>query len=298
MRTARYKCPEYSTPGFDNGLMSLSAFSFSSTAEEVAEAFAGEIQGKNILITGTSINGMGFETARVVAKGNAKPFLRSRLKLSEDAIKKELPSANIRSLALDLSSLADVRRAAAEVNAYPEPIHVCLDPQRGAVIGPFKLTVDNLESQMATDHIGPFLLTKLFAPKLLAAGTEPSYVPRVVFLSSEGHAHGSGAKSANVLTAIELCKRSNGRINAYSVDPGMIHTNILQKEESIALIQGFDPTRNDVHCRLPRPRRKTQFGEIGRLEDDPSGSRYVTTAYLHFCPTTDAFSHQNYRRSL
>jgi hypothetical protein len=47
-----------------------------------------------------------------------------RLKLSEDAIKKDIPTANIRRLTLDLSSLAGVRKAAAEVNAYSEPIHV------------------------------------------------------------------------------------------------------------------------------------------------------------------------------
>jgi hypothetical protein len=48
----------------------------------------------------------------------------SRLRLSEEAIKKDVPRANIRPLILDLSSLAAVRRAAAEVNAYSEPIHV------------------------------------------------------------------------------------------------------------------------------------------------------------------------------
>lgn len=47
-----------------------------------------------------------------------------RLKLSEDAIKQDFPSANVRRLTLDLSSLEAVRKAAAEVNAYPELIHV------------------------------------------------------------------------------------------------------------------------------------------------------------------------------
>ncbi|KAJ7142311.1 hypothetical protein C8R44DRAFT_865663 [Mycena epipterygia] len=89
-----------------------------------------------------------------------------RLKLSEDAIKKDVPSSNIQKLVLDLSSLAAVRKAAAEVNAYPESIH--------------------LKSQVVTDHIGPFLLTKLIAPKILAAGTA-SYVPRVVFVASIGN---------------------------------------------------------------------------------------------------------------
>ncbi|KAJ7478192.1 hypothetical protein FB451DRAFT_182384 [Mycena latifolia] len=243
--------------------MSLPTFSFSTTAEEVADTFASEIRGKNVLVTGTSINGIGFEAARVMAKYANLVIITGynaeRLKLSEDAIKKDVPSANIRRLSLDLSSLAGVRKAAAEVNAYPEPLHVLIH-NAAAVIGPFKLTVDNLENQIATDHIGPFLLTKLLAPKILAAGTR-GYVPRVVFVSSLAHSFGTGvdfdlmrfpdpakhenfpayfqAKSANALTAIELSKRSNGRINAYSLHPGVIYTNINQKEESIADMQAF-----------------------------------------------------------
>lgn len=47
-----------------------------------------------------------------------------RLKLSEEAIKKENPEANIRPLILDLGSLAAVRTTAVEVNSYAEPLHV------------------------------------------------------------------------------------------------------------------------------------------------------------------------------
>jgi hypothetical protein len=47
-----------------------------------------------------------------------------RLKLSEDAAKREVLKANIRRLALDLPSLAAVRKAATEINAYPEALHV------------------------------------------------------------------------------------------------------------------------------------------------------------------------------
>jgi hypothetical protein len=99
-----------------------------------------------VLITGTSLNGLGFENARVIAKyanlviftgyspeRYCVPSLLSlpawlnfmcRLRLSKEAIRKDVPSANIRRLSLDLSSLAAVRTAAAEVNTYPEPIHV------------------------------------------------------------------------------------------------------------------------------------------------------------------------------
>lgn len=106
----------------------------------------------------------------------------------------------------------------------------------------FKLTVDGLESQFATDHFGPFLLTKLLAPKLLAVRTT-SYVPRVVFVASAAHAMGPGVdfatlrrpdpaakyntlvvyhqvKWANVTTAIELSRRAHEKLNAYSLHPG------------------------------------------------------------------------------
>ncbi|KAJ7851330.1 hypothetical protein B0H13DRAFT_2360221 [Mycena leptocephala] len=224
--------------------MSLPTFSFSTTAGDVAAVFATEIEGKNVLVTGTSINGIGFETARVIAKYAGLVIITGynleRLKLAEDTIKRDVPSANIRRLVLDLSSLAAVRKAASEVNAYPEQLHVIIH-NAAAPIGLFKLTVDNLESQIQTDHIGPFLFTKLVAKKVLASGTE-SYVPRVVFVSSTAQARDTGinfktfghpdpttydswdtyseAKRANVLTAIELSKRSKGKINAYSLHPG------------------------------------------------------------------------------
>ncbi|KAJ7477989.1 hypothetical protein B0H11DRAFT_1916839 [Mycena galericulata] len=125
-------------------------------------------------------------------------------------------------------------------NTHARPSRVLIHNAASA-IGPFKLTPDGLESQIATDHIGPFLLTKLLAPKLLASTSE-TYTPRVVFVSSGGHALGSGvdlasmkapdaeeyenwngyyrAKSANILTALEVSKRSGGKINAYSLNPG------------------------------------------------------------------------------
>jgi len=243
--------------------MALPNFSFSSTSDEVATAFADRIVGKNVLVTGTSINGLGFETARAIAKHANLVIITGynaeRLRLAEEAIKAEIPSANIRCLVLDLSSMAAVRAAAAEVNAYPESLHVLIN-NAAAVVGPFKLTVDGLESQMAINHVGHFLLTKLLAPKLLLTKTA-SHTPRVVFLSSDAHAFCGGvdlgaiehpsaegydiglgyyrSKAANILTVRELTKRAHGALKAYSVQPGLIYTNIVQKEESREYMQSM-----------------------------------------------------------
>ncbi|KAJ7166319.1 hypothetical protein C8R43DRAFT_1162745 [Mycena crocata] len=238
--------------------MSSPTFTSTTTAEEIVNVFVDQIKGKNVLITGTSINGIGFEAARAIAKHANLVVITGynleRLKLSEEAIKKEIPSANVRPLVVDLTSLAAVRKAAAEVNAYPEPLHVLINNAAAGGV-PFTLTEDKFELQMAAGHIGPFLLTNLLVPKLLAARTE-SYTPRVVFVSSAAHTWGSGVdfdqlehpvadnhtilgayppiKSANILTAIELSKRAKGKINAYSLHPGVILTNINQKESSKA----------------------------------------------------------------
>ncbi|KAJ7074634.1 hypothetical protein C8F01DRAFT_1101270 [Mycena amicta] len=238
-------------------MSTLPTFTEDSTAQEVASALKEEITGKNVLITGTSINGIGFEAARglapyanllVITGYNAE-----RLKLSEEALKKEFPTANIRTLTLDLSSLASVRKAAAEVNAYTEPLHVLI--HNAATMATYYLTEDNLEIQMATAQFGPFLLTKLLAAKLVSSRTQ-TFVPRVVYVSSGGHASGKGidftklrlgdapeearttpvlvaryaeTKAANVLMATELSRRAKGQIRAYSLNPGVIPTNGIEK---------------------------------------------------------------------
>ncbi|KAJ7866465.1 hypothetical protein B0H13DRAFT_2066681 [Mycena leptocephala] len=196
--------------------------------DQVATVFAKEIQGENILITGTSVNGIGFETARVLAKHANLIIITGhnseRLKIAEDTIKSE---------------------AAAEINAFPEPLHVLIH-NAAAVIGEFKLTVDNFENQFATNHLGPFLLTKLLSSKLLAARTT-GYTPRHIFcdgvnFSKLERPDPDGyepldtyfrTKVANILTAMELSKRSKGQINAYSLHPGVIMTNNMQRGDIV-----------------------------------------------------------------
>ncbi|KAJ7484953.1 hypothetical protein B0H11DRAFT_2414003 [Mycena galericulata] len=214
---------------------SLPTFSFNTTAEEVATALAAEIQGKNVLITGTSINGIGFEAARVIAKhANLIKTLRNF----------PLQTSAASPLILDRWLLS--AKPPQKSIHMRSPSMCVLIHNAAAVIGPFKLTADGLESQFGIDH--------------LLASASQTYTPRVIFVSSAAHAMGTGvdfdaiaapdrekysitaaycqAKSANILTAIELSKRSGGKINAYSLHPGGIYTNINQ-EESIPEMQAL-----------------------------------------------------------
>ncbi|KAJ7717970.1 hypothetical protein B0H16DRAFT_1798540 [Mycena metata] len=263
----------------------MSTFGFHTTAEEATTVLADEIKGKNVLITGTSVNGLGFEASRAVAKHanlliitgyNAERLKRSEVaftaaidlfslwenghgfltttpaKIFPKWLKQEIPNANIRSLVLDLASLASVRTAAAEVNAYKEDIHVLINNAASSVCG-FKLTQDGYEQQIATDHLGPFLFTALILPKIIASHSA-TFTPRVVYVASGAHKWCDGikfaemehpdastykamtvyaqAKTANILTASELTRRAGGKINAYSLTPGAIATNFVSKDEA------------------------------------------------------------------
>ncbi|KAJ7653203.1 short-chain dehydrogenase [Mycena polygramma] len=226
------------------------------TSDEVATAFADQIKGKNVLITGTSVNGLGFESARVIAKYAKLVIITGynleRLKASAKALKAQVPGANIRPLVLNLASLDAVRSAAAEVNAYPEHIDVLINNAASSLCS-FSLTTDGFERQIATAHLGPFLFTALILPKILASQTTSS-TPRVVYVASGAHAWCDGvdfeelerpnpstykgmrayaqAKSANILTAIELTRRAAGRIHAYSLTPGAVSTNFVESGEA------------------------------------------------------------------
>ncbi|KAF7302606.1 Short-chain dehydrogenase/reductase family protein [Mycena chlorophos] len=238
--------------------MSTPAFTAKTTAKEVADAFAEQIKGKTVLITGTSLKGLGFTTAQAFAKNAGLVIITGRslpkLKETEAALKAEYPSANIRPLVLDLASRASVRKAAAEVNAYPEPLHILIH-NAATIIGPFALNEDKLESQFSSDHVSPFLLTKLLAPKLLAS-TTTAFAPRVIFVSSLAHTFASidwetaakpdaskysainayaQAKVANVLAAKELTRRSKGKIQSFSLHPGTIATG--EAPENVATLK-------------------------------------------------------------
>ncbi|KAJ7062262.1 hypothetical protein C8F01DRAFT_1137036 [Mycena amicta] len=248
-------------------------FSFEATAEEVATAFADQIKGKNVLITGTSLKGIGFDAARAIAKYANLVIITGyndeRLKLSEQALKTENPTATIRRLILDLSSLASVRKAAAEVNAYAEPLHVLIH-NAAAHFGPqLVLSAEGLDNQWSVAHVGPFLFTKLLASKLLAA-TSDAYTPRVVSVSGAGHAWIDGidfsrlvkpdlkagetydgwnvccqANSAIVATAIELSRRSQNKILGYSLHPGVIFTNIHLNPDTIPMLKASGSLTDD-----------------------------------------------------
>ncbi|KAF7292229.1 Short-chain dehydrogenase/reductase family protein [Mycena indigotica] len=268
-------------------MAALPPFSAATTAEEAADALAESIRGKNVIVTGTSLNGIGFETARVIAKHARLVVITGhsdeRLNLAAEGIRKSVPSANIRTLNVDLASLAAVRKAAAEVNAYTEPIHVLINNAAKPWCD-FSLSADGIESQLATGHVGPFLLTHLLVPKLLASASA-EHTPRAIFVSSIAQALEGGkgvdfdmlvkpdekkydaptvyhqVKTANVLTSVELLRRTGGRVKTYSLHPGLIYTNMLVTPLAIPFFQALGALDKDAK---PTPTEQLSWKTIAQ----------------------------------
>ncbi|KAK9178816.1 hypothetical protein WN944_024945 [Citrus x changshan-huyou] len=104
-----------------------SGFSASSTAEEVTQGIDGT--GLTAIVTGAS-SGIGTETARVLALRGVHVIMAVRNMAAgkdvREAIVKEIPSAKVDAMELDVSSLASVRKFASEYNSQGRPLNILM----------------------------------------------------------------------------------------------------------------------------------------------------------------------------
>ena len=124
------------------------------------------------MITGASA-GLGRESARALAAAGAHVVLAARNRgAARDRRPGSTPSCPTRTrrpCALDLTSLASVRTAAAAIRDIAPGIHVLMN-NAGVMFTPFSRTADGFEIQFGTNHLGHFELTRLLTPQLVAAG--------------------------------------------------------------------------------------------------------------------------------
>ena len=141
-------------------------------------------------------------------------------------------------LEADLSSLASVRRLAAEVLDRYARLDVLIN-NAGAMFATRQLTEDGIEATWAVNHLAPFLLTTLLLDRL-----EASAPARIVTTASDAHkgaqipfddlgaqrsyrARGFGrygeSKLANILFTAELARRLTGTgVTATCFHPGLV----------------------------------------------------------------------------
>ncbi len=211
-----------------------------------------DLSGRRALVTGVT-SGIGEQTAIELARHGSEVILGARnpekLAASIDRIVREVPGAVLHPLAIDVSSLESVRRAAARA-AEHGPLHLLVN-NAGVMATPYERTPDGFELQMATNHFGPFALTGLLLPQLAASGdarvvavssqasrltrTPPLDDPRALGDRYRRWQAYSKSKLANVMFALELDRRASERgvpVRGMVAHPGFSATGLMAARET------------------------------------------------------------------
>lgn len=205
--------------------------------------------GRRVVITGAN-SGIGFEAALQLALRGAEIILpaRSQSKADDAAarISRAVPSAQITTAILDLSSLTSVRTFAAWFTAHApgQSIDLLINNAGVMAIPQRELTEDGYERQFATNFLGPFALTALLYPhirqqlgsRIVTVSSSVTKMAKIDFnnLQSE-HRYKpmdqayAQSKLADSIFALELQRRltaSGSKVSATAAHPGYAITNL------------------------------------------------------------------------
>lgn len=143
----------------------------------------GDVAGRMVLVTGAN-DGLGRATAQRLALLGAHVVLLGRnadkLTAAAVAITDQTGNETIETVVCDLSSLASVRSAAAEILERFAAIHVLIN-NAGVMLHERIETGDGFETTWATNILGPYLLTELLMDRIVASAPA-----RVIEVSSGG----------------------------------------------------------------------------------------------------------------
>lgn len=264
----------------------------------------GSQTGRTFLVTGAN-SGLGFETARALARSGAEVVLACRNQQKGDEaltrIRAESSEAKVSLLPLDLADLRSVREAAARFAAEHELLDGLVN-NAGLMALPFTKTEDGFEMQMGTNHLGHFALTGLLLPSL-----EKAKAPRVVTVTSLYHKRGkvdlsdlffekrrydkwvayAQSKLANLLFAFELQRRASKKklaLLSLGAHPGYSATELQgkgPKAEGSSFLEGVMKIANAVMAQsqergaLPQLRALTDPAAQGGELYGPSGFQEV-----------------------
>lgn len=195
------------------------------------------------VITGTT-HGIGTVTSYALAHAGYRVVMLCRNVTAANALAQDItrrePGSQIETVQCDLADLASVRRAAREVRDRCPQIDRLIN-NAGIVSTRHRRSVDGHELTFATNHLGPFLLTRLVLPAL-------SQKARIINVASKVHYRGrmdlksiddpraryssvaaySRSKLANVLDTFALARRfANCGITVNCLHPGVVATNLL-----------------------------------------------------------------------
>jgi NAD(P)-dependent dehydrogenase (short-subunit alcohol dehydrogenase family) len=195
------------------------------------------------VITGTT-HGIGTVTSRALARAGYRVVMLCRNVNAAGALAQDImrcePGSQVEVVRCDLALLSSVRTAAREVRERCPRIDRLIN-NAGIVSTRHRRSADGHELTFATNHLGPFLLTRLLLPVLSRDG-------RIINVASKVHYRGrmdldsvdnpraryssvaaySRSKLANVLDTFALARQLAGSgITVNCLHPGVVATNLL-----------------------------------------------------------------------
>ena len=213
------------------------------------------MEGRTVVITGAN-SGVGKATAVARAAAGARTVMtardESRGRQAQEDVKRASGSDRVDLVVFDLADLASVREGARRLLDAYERIHVLVN-NAGLVLSHRAVTTDGFEATFATNHLGPFLLTRELTDRL-----KESAPARVVTVASTAHrsarrgldfddlqserryagmrAYGR-SKLANILFTNELARRLAGSgVTANSLHPGTVATGFARDHDASGLL--------------------------------------------------------------
>jgi len=192
-----------------------------------------------VVITGAT-GAVGSATAALLARRGARLLLLSRPSDRLDAMVTRLDTDNrVTSVGVDLSSFASVRAAARQISR--DVAHVDAIINTAAVFtSEYEQSDDGIELMLATNHLGPFLLTNLLRDKMAGGSrvitvTAPSGTRvDIEQLMSKDHFSAlrtfGATKAANLMFTIELARRAKRwDVRAYAYHPGLVRSDLMRE---------------------------------------------------------------------
>jgi NAD(P)-dependent dehydrogenase (short-subunit alcohol dehydrogenase family) len=196
------------------------------------------MQDKTVVMTGAT-SGIGAVAAERLAQMGARiVFVARDLSRADAALARlrKISDATHEAHLADLSSIADVKRAGAEIAASVPRIDVLIN-NAGAMFSDRRVTVDGLERTFALNHMAYFAFTNALRERL-----EASAPARIVSTASAAHLRAkldfadlqleksytswkaySRSKLCNILFTRELAKRLEGTgVTANCLHPGFV----------------------------------------------------------------------------
>ncbi len=216
---------------------------------------AAPMEGRTVVITGAN-SGVGKATAVALAAAGARTVITARHEArgrqAVEDIRRASRSDQVDLVVFDLADLASVRAGARQLLDACEQIHVLVN-NAGLVLSHRTETTDGFETTFATNHLGPFLLTRELTGRLQASAPA-----RVVTVASTAHrsarrgldfddlqsergyagmqAYGR-SKLANILFTTELARRLAGSgVTANSLHPGTVATGFARDDDASGLL--------------------------------------------------------------